>query len=61
VTIFRFSKKETISYSDLQYIQKSIASMVISTQSIYITKRYKQMLQLYKRSLGACVHMHYEQ
>jgi len=35
--------------------------MVISTQSIYITKRYKQMLQLYKRSLGACVHMHYEQ
>ena len=39
--------------SDLQYIQESIASMVISTQSIQTSERYKQMLQLYKRSSSA--------
>ena len=62
MTIFRFSESlEAISFSDFQYIQKSIASMVILySQSIYLMKVQANASTVQKK-LGARVHMLYEQ
>ena len=53
---FKFAKSlQAISQFKLQYIQKSIASKVTSTQSNYNIERIKQVLLLYKRSSSDCV------